>query len=111
MHGRVVLGKYRVGRLIGRGSMGEVYLAAPEGGGAEVVVKFMGPKVAGQARFREMFGREMDLMARFHHPHAVRFLGGSLDEPAGPCLLMEYVQGVELSELEKLEGRLAPERL
>jgi serine/threonine protein kinase len=111
MEGRVVLDKYRVGALLGRGSMGEVYRARPLVGGPDVVVKFMGTRFAGQPRFREMFGQEMALMARFRHPQAVRLLEGSLDDPAGPCLVMEFVAGAELGHVLHVAGRLDAERL
>jgi serine/threonine-protein kinase len=111
MQGRVVLGKYKIGRLIGRGSMGQVYLAHPTDGGTEVVVKFMTEQVAAQPRFRELFAQEIEVMGRFHHPNAVQLLGGRLDDPAGPCLVMEYVAGVELAELIRIHGRLDADRL
>jgi serine/threonine protein kinase len=51
------------------------------------------------------------VMARFRHPHAVRLLGGKLDDPAGPCILMEYAGGIELAELLQLHRRLDPDRM
>lgn len=111
MQGRVILGKYRVGKFLGRGSMGEVYLAHPAGGGADVVVKFMSAKSASQSRFREFFAREMQTMARFRHPHAVQLLDASLDDPAGPCIVMEYVPGTEMDILLRNGGRIDAERM
>jgi eukaryotic-like serine/threonine-protein kinase len=111
MQGRVVLGKYMVGGFLGRGSMGEVYLAQPVGGGADVVVKFMSPKSFSQPRFREFFAREMQTMARFRHPHAVQLLDASLDDPAGPCIVMEYVPGTEMDMLLQHGGRIDADRL
>src|SRR4051812_17106960 len=111
MQGRIVLGKYRVGRFIGKGSMGQVHLATPTDGGPDVVVKFMHPDVAAQPRFRELFAAEMQMMARFHHPHAVRLLEGSLADRAGPCIVMEYVPGLELATLLERKPRIDAERL
>jgi serine/threonine protein kinase len=111
MKGRVVLGKYKVGSFLGRGSMGEVFLAHPVAGGADVVVKFMSPKSNAQPRFRELFGREMQTMARFRHPHAVQLLDASLDDPAGPCIVMEYVPGTEMDTLLENGGRIDAERM
>ncbi len=111
MQGRVVLNKYRVGRFLGRGSMGEVYLAQPIGSGTDVVVKFMGVKAAGQPRYHEFFAREMQTMARFRHPHAVQLLDASFDDPAGPCIVMEYVPGTEMDTLLRNGGRIDAERM
>src|SRR5262245_20992429 len=111
MQGKVVLGKYKVGQFLGRGSMGEVFLAHPADGAADVVVKFMSPKSLSQPRFREFFVREMQTMARFRHPHAVQLLDASLDDPAGPCIIMEYVPGTEMDLLLKNGGRIDAERL
>jgi eukaryotic-like serine/threonine-protein kinase len=111
MQGRTVLGKYKIGRLIGRGSMGQVYLAQPKDGGPDVVVKFMNEQVAAQPRFRELFAQEIEVMGRFHHPNAVRLLGGNIEEAVGPCIVMEYVGGVDLGELISVHGRLDADRL
>jgi serine/threonine protein kinase len=111
MQGRVVLGKYKVDRFLGRGSMGEVFLAKPVAGGDDVVVKFMSAESDKQPRFREFFVREMQMMARFRHPHAVQLLDASLDDPAGPCIVMEYVPGTEMDKLLQNGGRIDANRL
>lgn len=111
MQGRVVLGKYRVDRFVGKGSMGQVFLAKPIEGGPDVVVKFMHADVAAQPRFRELFAAEMQMMARFHHPHAVRLLEGTLADPAGPCIVMEYVPGIEMEALLQKRGPMLAGRL
>jgi len=111
MQGQIVLEKYKIGRLIGRGSMGQVYLAHPCDGGPDVVVKFMNERIASQPRFKELFGHEMEAMSRFRHPHAVRLLGGKLDEPLGPCILMEYIGGIEMAELLQQQHRFESDRL
>lgn len=91
--------------------MGEVYLAHPTDGSADVVVKFMSPKSFSQPRFREFFAREIQTMARFRHPHAVQLLDASLDDPAGPCIIMEYVPGTEMDVLLQNGGRIAADRM
>src|SRR5258708_686667 len=96
MLGHVFLGRYETVKRLGHGSMGEVFLARDRLEPRQVVVKTMAARLAGDARFREMFGREMQFMARFRHPHAVEFLEASLTEPAGPCIVMEYVPGVSV---------------
>jgi serine/threonine-protein kinase len=48
----------------------------------------------------------MDFMARFRHPYAVRLLDASLDDPKGPCIIMEYIPGLTLETLLERQGRL-----
>jgi len=109
MSAPLVLNKYTVGRFLGRGSMGQVFLAHRQDG-SEVVVKFMNPQTANQLRFRELFATELQIMSGFHHPDAVQFLDGGLDPNGGPCIIMEYVPGMELRHLIRKNGRLDAER-
>jgi serine/threonine protein kinase len=50
-------------------------------------------------------------MANFSHPYAVRLLEAALDDPLGPCLVMEYVPGVTLEFLLSRHRRLTQERV
>src|SRR5438067_6260508 len=111
MLGHVFLGRYETFKRLGHGSMGEVWLALDRLQPRQVVVKVMAAKLAGEARFREMFGREMQFMARFRHPHAVEFYDASLADPGGPCIVMEYVPGASLEQILKRHRLLHPERV
>ena len=106
MLGHVFLGRYETFKRLGHGSMGEVYLALDRLEPRQVVVKVMAAKLAGEARFREMFGREMQFMARFEHPNVVALLDASLTDPLGPCIIMEYIDGIGLDELLRRNQRL-----
>ena len=55
--------------------------------------------IAADPKFRERFQRETLLMARFQHPYAVTLYDASLNDPHGPCIVMEYVKGVNLDTL------------
>jgi serine/threonine protein kinase len=57
-----------------------------------------------------LFEAEVRSMADFTHPYAVRFLEASLDDPIGPCLVLEYVPGVTLDVLIKRHTVLTVER-
>src|SRR3954453_8549234 len=67
----VMLGHYRLGKLLGRGGMGEVYRAYDGGRGRDVALKLVKRDVLaapdGQARFR----REFRLAARLSSPHVI----------------------------------------
>jgi serine/threonine-protein kinase len=111
MSGRVFLGRYETIRLLGEGGMGKVYLAHQTDLGRQVVVKVMHDHVAADATFRERFQRETLLMARFQHPYAVTLYDAVLDDPQGPCIVMEYIKGVTLDVLLHSNRRLDPGRV
>src|SRR5919108_3037987 len=111
MLGRVFLGRYETVRLLGEGGMGRVYLARQLDLGREVVVKVMHDQVAADTLFCERFQRETLLMARFQHPCAVTLYDASLNDPQGPCIVMEYIRGVTLDTLLHRNGRLTPARV
>jgi serine/threonine-protein kinase len=111
MVGRIFLGRYETIRLLGEGGMGRVYLARQLDLGRNVVVKVMHEHVAADAKFRERFQRETLLMARFQHPYVVTLYDASLDDPQGPCIVMEYIRGVTLDVLLQRNGRLGAPRV
>lgn len=111
MVGRVFLGRYEAVRLLGEGGMGKVYLARQLDLGRQVVVKVMHDHIAADAKFRDRFQRETLLMARFQHPFSVTLYDASLKDPNGPCIVMEYVKGINLEKLLQQNGRLQPARV
>jgi serine/threonine protein kinase len=111
MIGKTALGKYRLIRSLGSGSNAEVFLAEPLGPGDRVVVKRVHDHVVTHPKFRPLFEAEIRSMSRFDHPYAVRLIEAALDDPIGPCLVMEYVEGVTLEDLLRLRRRLAPPRV
>ncbi len=112
MLGRVFMGRYETTQLLGEGGMGRVYLARQLDLGRQVVVKVMHEHIAADARFRDRFTRETLLMARFQHPFAVTLYDASLNDPEGPCIVMEYIKGMALDAvLDRNGGRLEPVRV
>src|SRR6266487_7033664 len=111
MVGRIFLSRYEAIRLLGEGGMGRVYLARQIDLGRQVVVKVMHDHIAADPKFRERFQREMLLMARFQHPYVVALYDASLNDPLGPCIVMEYVRGISLDTLIHRNGRLTPARV
>jgi serine/threonine protein kinase len=112
MRGKIALGKYRLLTPLGAGSNAEVYLAdqasAPD---RPVVVKRIHPHIVSHPKFRQLFEAEVQSMANFSHPYAVQFLEASIDDPIGPCLVMEYVPGITLESLLKQQRVLDVERV
>src|SRR5437870_1526050 len=112
MVGRVFLGRYEATRLLGEGGMGRVYLARQLDLGRQVVIKVMHDHIAVDAKFRDRFQRETLLMAKFQHPYAVTLYDASLDDPQGPCIVMEYIKGITLDQMvANNKGRLSAGRV
>ncbi|AWM37812.1 Serine/threonine-protein kinase PknB [Gemmata obscuriglobus] len=111
MIGRVFMGRYETRRQLGEGGMGRVYLARQLDLGREVVVKVMHEQIAADPKFRDRFLRETLLMARFQHPGAVTLYDATLDDPLGPCIIMEYVKGVNLESLLLKNKRMSAPRV
>src|SRR5271154_1826617 len=111
MVGRTFLGRYETIRLLGEGGMGRVYLARQVDLNRRVVVKVMHDHVANDPNFRKRFEREIDLMVRFQHPYVVTLFDASLDDPEGPCIVMEYIKGVTLDTVLHRNNRLGAPRI
>lgn len=111
MAGRTFLGRYETIKLLGEGGMGRVYLCKQTDLGRQVVVKVMHDHIANDPKFRERFQRETLLMARLQHPYVVTLYEASLGDTHGPCIVMEYVRGINLDTLIHRNGRLSPARV
>ena len=97
---------FRVDSLAGRGAMAAVYRARNEENGSLVALKLLD---ASRQRFRERFLRESELASSLEHPHVVRTLSAG-EEDGQLYLAMEYIDGLDLRQLLRRDGRLEPER-
>jgi eukaryotic-like serine/threonine-protein kinase len=112
MLGQVLLGRYKISRLLDEGGMSKIYLARQlDEGGQDVVVKVMKDGGHLNKKMLEHFRREIYIISRFAHPHAVAYCASSTTEAIGPVLVMEYLRGVDLNTLLQREGRLPPQRV
>ncbi len=93
------VGAYTIRSLIGRGGMGEVWLAQRSDGRFEgqFAVKFLDRYSASPAAL-ERFRREGRLLARLAHPHIARLIDAGVTTSGRPYLILEYVQGERIDE-------------
>jgi eukaryotic-like serine/threonine-protein kinase len=93
-----VVGKYQVTRRLGEGACGVVVRAVHRALGLPVALKVPHPSPpTGGPSNRQLLRREADLLARLNHPRIVH-LRDFEDDPAGPYLVLEYVDGITLAE-------------
>jgi serine/threonine protein kinase len=96
------LGHSRIVRLLGRGGMGEVYLAEDTTLGRQVALKILPPELAASG-WRERFDREARAVAALNHPNTVTL--HSIDQAGDtPFLTMEFVDGKALGDLIPTDG-------
>jgi len=99
--------RYRRPRLIGRGGMGEIYLASDSVLGRAVAVKLLAAHQAEDEEVRSRFLREALAAARLSgHPHTVTIYDvGEWD--GRPFIVMEHLAGGSLAE-QLARGRPSP---
>lgn len=90
-------GPYRIEKLIGEGGMGVVYLAEREDLGSAVAIKFLRDAWMSSAR-RERFVREQRTLAQLNHPSIARLYDSNTLADGTPWFVMEYVEGVPLTD-------------
>ena len=92
------IGDYRLLRCLGRGGMGEVYLAEQESLDRKVAVKILRASAFQSATASLRFHREARSLARLRHPNVVTVFDFGV-ENGQHFLVMEYVPGQDLTEI------------
>ncbi|MGY4397260.1 tetratricopeptide (TPR) repeat protein/predicted Ser/Thr protein kinase [Sphingomonas sp. UYAg733] len=104
------VGQFVVDRLIGRGGMGEVYLA--HRGAADfdqrVALKMLRAEAADRGA---MFARERKLLARLEHHGIARLIDGGIAADGRPYMAMDYVDGVAIDEWCRINDATLDRRL
>lgn len=92
---KVIMGRYRLGRLLGRGSFAKVYKAHNISTGEVVAIKVFDKEAVRRSGTVEQVKREVDVMRRVHHPNIVR-LHEVMATRSRIYFVMEYASGGEL---------------
>jgi len=102
--------RYRSPRRLGRGAMGEIYLATDDLLGREVAVKVLADHYAADEGIRERFKREALAAARLSgEPGAVTIFDVG-DWEGRPFIVMEHLSGGSLEDRLRREGAQPPGR-
>lgn len=96
------VGPFALLRLLGRGGMGEVWLANQVDGRIEREIALKLPTVYLHSDvWRERFHRERDILAKLTHPNIARLFDAGVSEEEGsrgqPYLAMENIEGESLT--------------
>lgn len=107
--GRVVDGKYRLARLLGRGGMGSVWEGVHTKLGTRFALKYIDAAFAGRKDVQTRFANEALAAARLKSKHIVEVYDHGVDERGCPYIVMEFLSGEALDQRLARDGRLSLE--
>ena len=100
----VTLGDFQVEKLLGRGGMGEVYLATQLSLNRPVALKVLRANYASNPTYLGRLRSEATAVAKLNHPNIVHvYTFGCVDQIN--FIAMEYVQGTNLQRVHHQERR------
>jgi serine/threonine protein kinase len=106
------IGKFELGRVLGKGAAGTVYLALDTFSGQEVALKVLHPETVSAPGFNKVITRqfmnEAALAGKLSHPHIAAILEASVDETSG-YVAIEYVPGGNLTQFLATDKLLSVE--
>ncbi len=92
---------YQIGDLLGRGGLGEVYLARHVEIGTKHAIKIIRPELLSNPTVLDLFRREAAFLREIRHDAVVSYDGAFRDESGRLFLVMEYIDGDSLSDVMK----------
>lgn len=105
-----LLPQYEVECLLGRGGMGAVYRGRQKSLNRLVAIKILPPQMEDEdASYLERFKNEAQIMAKFIHPGIVAIHDFGETAEGQLYIVMEYVDGSDVSRMIATQGRLPPE--
>jgi len=93
-----ILGKYRLIKLLGKGGMGEIYLAEHTQLRKLVAIKIISEELSMSPQFVRLFKREARSAAKLQHPNIAQVFDYG-EEKGKYFYVMDYVQGRTLAEI------------
>jgi len=108
--GQLIGTQYHIDAKLGSGGMGAVYRCTDKVTARTVAVKVLASQRA-ISKLIIRFQTEAKAIARLEHPNIVKLYSMSVDDAGVPYIVMEYVDGVPLSELISRDGVLAQEKV
>jgi len=108
--GMIIRNKYQIIDRIGIGGMGLVYRGRHLTFNELCAIKIVNDDIAGNASFLQRFQTEAMVTRKLRHPNAVRVDDFDYTEDGRPFIVMELVEGKNVSEVLQAEGALAVPR-
>ena len=105
-----VLGQYKLERRIGEGAMAQVYVARHSLLRRPTAIKILRLQESNEARVA-LFEREVQLTSGLSHPNTIAIYDYGRTPDGRFYYAMEYLDGIDLELLAKMDKRIAPARL
>ncbi len=105
--GDILAGKYKVEKVLAQGGMGVVVAAMHQQLEQRVALKFLLPEGMENEAALGRFLREAKAAVRLRSEHVARVLDVGTAETGSPYIVMEYLEGRDLSSVLEAEGRLS----
>lgn len=105
--GQILIGKYRIERVLGIGGMGVVVAATHVHLEERVAIKFLLPEALYNSEAVARFIREARAAVRIKSEHVARVSDVGTLESGSPYMVMEYLEGTDLSELVQRQGAMS----
>ena len=102
--------RYRLDKSLGRGGMGEVFLATDTRVGKQVALKLLKDKWLASGEMQKRFEREIAICAALQSDHIIEISDCGVSSEGFPFYVMEYLRGQTLQYLMQREKQLSPER-
>lgn len=102
------LGGFIVEKRLGKGGMGEVWLACQKTMDRKVAIKILSPSLTGDSDFVNRFIREVKTSAKLIHPNIVTAFDAGLEKGIY-YLAVEYIEGEDLGQQIALDKILSEE--
>ena len=108
--GQVLGGRYRLVELLGSGGMATIYRATDTGLGRDVALKLLRPEYLRDPDFSSRFRQEAQAAASLSHPNIVTVYDYG-EDPSGPYIVMELIDGEDLATILRRSGTLPPRQV
>lgn len=105
------VGPYSLQRMLGKGGMGEVWLAEHRLLKRPCAVKFIRADLAGSSSMAARFEREVRAVTGLTHHNTIRIYDYGRADDGSFYYVMEYLEGPTLDELVRTEGPQTPVRV
>jgi tetratricopeptide (TPR) repeat protein/uncharacterized RDD family membrane protein YckC len=108
--GSLIDGRYELISLIGTGGMGKVYKALDQMSQAVIAIKIITPERVKDPKALERFKQEARIASGLSHPNIAPVREFGQDKAGSAYLVMDYIEGITVSELLRRDGALSAEK-
>ncbi|HEY9716634.1 MAG TPA: serine/threonine-protein kinase, partial [Trichormus sp.] len=110
MIGSLLLDKYHITELLGRGGMSAVYKARHVLMDRWVAIKFLRSELVDDPNMLKRFQHESKAISMLKHPNVMTCHDFGLTPDGIPYLVMDFIEGLTLSQVLARDGQLVPTR-